>query len=549
MNDEKQIERKTDLISEKIIEGNIFSVIQTYGSFFISIFSSFLIARILSAEDWGYLILGLATISTISLILAYFPPASHAMLKKLIPQYHYENKIRKLRSLIFGIFFLQIIVSLIGLATFLLLFQFLIEQNIFSQICIILSPLIILVVIQNITIQVLRGFKKFKEATIIVLSQIISLVIFYFFIFLDLPDNPIIVIAYSNVFSYLISLLVSLVFIFKVIPKSNNKEKLFHLKEIYKISKELGIYIQLTSTLVEQSNLVTQYFLLTLGIPDYITYYKITRNSEYFLRTSTGIAGTPYQAIFSELAVKEQYKKLVDIYYRIIKYNGLIQCLMFSFMFFFVDIYIIIIYTETYLSIILYVQIFLFVSFMSLITNNLDIMLIALNKQKMLFKRVFIYLILKLVFLFIGIYFFGFLGFVIFEVISKYIYGTVCILIFRTRSFDFLKLKIKFLSIFKLFLLFFISLAISLMFYFLILNLIDFQIIFVNEIVRRLIIDSIGLIILLTVFYFILYITRTFTKEEIDDLLNRDIFSRNLRGLNKTFSKILIKFFPSEKKD
>lgn len=81
-----------------------------------------------------------------------------------------------------------------------------------------------------------------------------------------------------------------------------------------------------------------------------------------------------------------------------------------------------------------------------------------------------------------------------------------------------------------------------------ILNFVNFEIAFVNEILRRFIQDSIGLIILFTVFYFILFLTKTFTKEEIDDLLNRDIFSRNLKGLNKKFSKVLIKFFPSEKK-
>lgn len=105
MIDNMHKEEEKELISEKIIEGNIFSFILTYGSFFITIFSSFLIGRILSPEEWGYPILGISTISTLSLIIAYFPPASHIMLNQLIPQYYYKNKIDKLRSLIFGIFF------------------------------------------------------------------------------------------------------------------------------------------------------------------------------------------------------------------------------------------------------------------------------------------------------------------------------------------------------------------------------------------------------------------------------------------------------------
>jgi len=434
------------------------------------------------------------------------------------------------------------------LTIFLILFWFLIKQNIFSQICIILSPLFVLTVIQKISVNTLRGFKKFKEATIIILSQIISLVIFYFIVFINPPVNPVFVISYFNVFSYIISTLLSLVFIIKVIPKLKTKEKLFHLKEIYNISKNYGIYLQLNSTFVDQSNLATQYFLFTFGIPDYLTYHKITKNSENFLQRSTGIAATPYQSIFSELVVKEQYKKMNAIYYKIIKYNGLIQCIMFSIMFYFMDLYIIIIYTETYLSIILFIQIFLLQSFIELIINNLDNMLIALNKHKMIFKRISVYLIFKLIFLFLGIYFFGFIGFIICEVISCYLYGIISYLIIKINLFKSMEIRLKFLPVLKLFFLFFISLSISVIFYFLILNLIDFQNIFVNEIVRRRIQDSIGISIFLSVFYIILYLIKTFTKEEIDDLLNRDIFSRNFKGLNKKFSKVLIKFFPSEKK-
>lgn len=205
MIDNMHKEEEKELISEKIIEGNIFSFILTYGSFLFALISSFLIARILSAEVWGYLILGISTVSALSIIIAYFPPASFTMLNQLIPQYYYKNKIDKLRSLIFGIFFLQIIVSLISLMIFLILFWLIIEQNIFSQICIILSPLIVLTVFQNITIYTLRGFKKFKEPTIIILSRIISLVIFYLIIFIAPPINSVIAISYSNVFSYILS--------------------------------------------------------------------------------------------------------------------------------------------------------------------------------------------------------------------------------------------------------------------------------------------------------------------------------------------------------
>jgi len=538
----EELKKKT---SDKIIKGNFFTLVKTYYSFFISLSSNFIIARILSPEDWGYLLLGLYTITIPTLIIAYFPPAANLMLNQLIPQYFFKNMKNKLKSLISSIFFTKIIVSSISWVIFFLIFLINVNRGIFFQICIILSPIIILNIFQDLLINSLRGFHKFGKATAIILVQLTSLLVSYIIIFLINPPNPLIAISYSNLFSYLFSTIIGLIFLVKFPTKSDRKNKLINLREIFTISKDYGIYPEISSTLSNGANLLNQYFLFYFGAPDFITYYKISQNSVNFSLEAAGTLSTPYLPIFSELSIKKQYKKMEDILYKIVKYNGLIQCILTALIFFYIDVYISIIYTEVYLSITIFIQILLFQGFGHLVGNNLNIILFSMNKQKIAFKRDMYFLSLKISLSFIGIYFFGFIGFIVFNVLLTYIKLALTCIIINIKRFNGFVINIW--SLMRLYILFLISLLISLIPYFLILNIITFESLTIDDIALRILKDSIGFGLFAIIFYIIIFLTRTITKEEISDLLNRDILSRNLKGINNWVSKLLIKFFPSKR--
>lgn len=85
--------------SEKIIKANFFTLLRTYIGFFIIIFSNFLIARLLSDEEWGFLILGLSTVLILGILFGYFPLATNLTLNQYIPRYKYKNILDQLKSL------------------------------------------------------------------------------------------------------------------------------------------------------------------------------------------------------------------------------------------------------------------------------------------------------------------------------------------------------------------------------------------------------------------------------------------------------------------
>jgi len=533
--------------SEKIIKGNFYTIMQTYGSFFITILSSFFIARLLSEESWGFLILGLYTVSIFGILFVFFPPATNLILNQYIPQYNYKNEIDKLRSMIYSILFLRILISLVCWIIFFLIFIIFINQNILFQIYVILSPIIVFEIIISTSAFTLRGFYKFKEVAIINLSRILLLLVLYIIIFFNSPENPIILLSFANVLSYLISVFFSIIFIIRIVPKAKKKNNLLNFRQLFKISKEFGIYFQVSSSFKEGILYTKQNFLFYSGNPEYLTYYKISRNTRNFALQASGASGTPLLSIFSELSAKKQYEKLENALYMISKYGFLIHCIITAILFFFIDVYILIIYTENYLSIAFLIQILLFEGVQYILFSYLNAILVSLNKVKLIIKRDIIFRILDLVFSLFIIYFWGFSGYIIFVVLISFFNLIVNLLIFKTRYVK--EVNVKIWPILKMVILFLISLIISLIFSFFFFNLINFGNFLVHDIFKMILKDSIELGVFFIVFYLIIYVTKTITKEEINELLSRDIFSRNLKGLNKNISKVLIRFFPRKDKE
>lgn len=58
-----------------LTKNTLFSYFNNYANLFLQIISSFLIARLLSLDLWGYLILSISIITLISVFGGYLPPA------------------------------------------------------------------------------------------------------------------------------------------------------------------------------------------------------------------------------------------------------------------------------------------------------------------------------------------------------------------------------------------------------------------------------------------------------------------------------------------
>jgi len=533
--------------SEKIIKGNFYNFIQIYANFILNILSTFLIARLLTQDIWGTLILALATTAVIQIIIAYFPPAKDLILNQYIPRYYYKEDFEKLRSLLLSSYFIQFFVAFLCWIGFLLYLSYISNQTLFYQLSIILSPLIILETINSFCSNCLKGFYKFGINTGGIIARIIILLILYFLIFLFNLENPVIFIALANVISYLIPIMGQIIYIFKIIPRKNSKDYLFNLKNLFIISKDFGLYFQVSTSIATIIGYANQSILYNYGQPSYLTYLKICSNTSYFAVQAAGTLGTPILSIFSELSIKNEYEKIERSFHKIIKINGIILCIVSGILFFFIDIYLLIIYTESYFSIIIFIRIFLLEGYAHLVFSNLNALMVSLIKPKVLFIRDIFTNLYRLIFYFISIYFFDFFGYIVFIVIAIHLDVLINLFIIRKEQYSRIKISLWHLS--KMLILFFISIFSSLLIQIFIFSFIDINNNLMDDFLFRIFKDLIGFIFFILIFYSIIYLTKTFTKEEIDNLFNRELFSKYLKGKNKRLSNILMRFLPSEKKE
>ena len=71
----------------KFAKSAIYSLFNSYGIFIFQIIISFFIARLISQELWGFLLLAMSFINIVLLILSFFPPALNFSLNYYIPRY------------------------------------------------------------------------------------------------------------------------------------------------------------------------------------------------------------------------------------------------------------------------------------------------------------------------------------------------------------------------------------------------------------------------------------------------------------------------------
>ena len=71
---------------KKIVESSTFSLLGVYLNFFFSFIYIFFVARLISPEEWGQLILSMSFISFAVLLCNFFPPAIEASIEYYLPQ-------------------------------------------------------------------------------------------------------------------------------------------------------------------------------------------------------------------------------------------------------------------------------------------------------------------------------------------------------------------------------------------------------------------------------------------------------------------------------
>lgn len=516
---------------KKIFQSTIYNLTSTYLSFIINLIITFFIARMINAEDWGLLILSQSYISIAILICNFFPPAAESSIQYYIPFYINKNanRINKIRILLYHTFKIRIIISIIFYLLSLVFFSFFFFNSMLYSILLIILPIIILQSIKNLNSSILLAFKNYKKNFYI---TIINPIIYSFSVIIIAGFNiksNLIMISFAYLSGFIFSFIISLIFIRKEIPTKNYKGKVESMrKEIMSIHKNYGMNLAISALLTQLIPFFINILFINLNFVNYITFFAVCLSAERLISNLSISNENIYVSIFSEIGITANRKIFKLYFYQLNKFLSLFTIVVIGFMYFFIEIYILLIYSQTYLIILNSIKIFLFIAFANLILRNLGLIAQSTDNTIVILRNsVFKILIIPISSILIFVIF-NFYIFSIVYVISHFLIVPIFYILIN-RS---LKLNLSILLIFKPFLLLVGSLILSEI----CISFIQFNSIIEIELVGKIINKLVGFFLFLIYFSVINYMLKYIRKNEIIDIIE-------LSGLGKLkwVKKILMK--------
>jgi len=456
-----QKERKELTIEHKILFKNSFySIIYSYANFFFSIITASLMARIISKDEWGFIILTLSLIGFFSVILIFLPPSLGLSMIYYVSQFKALNQNSKLRSFvrngmilrfifIIPIFFLSILIF----TFFVELFKINLKEYFF--LFYLLAPLIIVNGLSPILDDLLRSLNMFKTTIfLLILKNVIYIGgLFFLFIYREIIEVSYIaiVLIISSVVPFVISGLITYIKLQFKIKKTEEEGITFRecIKKIYGYGSYLSI-ISLVGSFNKEIRTQLVGFYVSASM---VTGYYIGTQYGGVSKAALSPINRPLTISYTRLISKKQYNEIPGIFNIMFNYSLFLVLTITGFLFFTVDIFLYFIYGESFLAFSLLVKLLLFATIFTAIEPFLGSYLSATKKLKNQTAIISMFSFIKLAFFTIGVIFFNIIGAVIFSLISYIITSIFFTLILYKYN---LRLKIK--KTLLLYSIFFISL-------------------------------------------------------------------------------------------
>jgi len=522
------------------VKNSFYSLLTTYFSFFFFIIYSFIISKIISSQDWGFLILANSLILIINLFLTFLPPSLSTALNYYIPKFYISKDEIKLKFYIkYSIlikFFFSFIIFLTVLTIF-FYFQDLFEVYLksHSSLIVILSPLIIILSLDEIFASILKGINKFN---IIFFNMLIanilkiSLIIFFFLTFNSILSIE--MIAFLNLISAFFALILKWIFIlfFYLKIKCKLKKKIITIKKFLIEITKIGFILKSAQFFSEIWIQLQNQLIGIFSTPKMVTGLNIALNYSKISSNITTSFTTPLTISFSRFIVKNS--KEIEIFYNIfLKISILILIFITGILYFLTDFFLDFIFGSSYLIYSDLLKVILFtIIFLGLGTPFESFMLASKKVKIILLYRIITFLLR------FPLFFFLLLNFGIFISYIGLIFSHFFISIFSIiliKKFGGINIKLK--KIVYLYTLFFISLGTviildNLFLYnlnYLIFNLFNLSIFYKFKFLE--------IITFIFLFFFQIFLFRIITKKDIYFI---SLYFKNNYKMNIT-SKIILK--------
>ena len=94
---------------EKFVSSSLFSILYNYSFVLTSIITIFILARLLSPSELGFILLATSIIKIITLISSFLPPSIGISLNYYVAKYRSQARYNKLKTMIQKAFLIKII--------------------------------------------------------------------------------------------------------------------------------------------------------------------------------------------------------------------------------------------------------------------------------------------------------------------------------------------------------------------------------------------------------------------------------------------------------
>jgi len=526
---------------KKFAVNTLFSIFNSYGIFIFQIIISFLLARLLSQELWGYLILATSIIFIISIVLTFFPPALTFSLNYYIPKYSVLNQNNKLKSIIKNALYLKIVFTLmIGILSYLIFFFynsfFSFSLGTHTNLLLILAPLIITEGLSTILISIYQGFFKFKlilRLTIIRYSfNTLALIICLFTFDVVIIES----IAFINMLSSLIPFIISCFIFYNIYNKieESEEEKNSFKENILKITR----YGTPLSIAILMNEIWKQIRVLLIGsyeTVDLVTGYNISKNYSSISTNAVTSVSSPLTTSLTSFEAKKERKQITTVFNTTFKFSLFLLLFLTGTLIFLSDFFLFIVYGESYLTFSYLIKIYSITIIFTVLHNLFIPLLNARNKAKFLPFNTLFNLLITIPSFLIGLLTQGIIGAIFGLIFANFV--TFLLLIYFCFKIGDVKLNI--FKIFSQYFIFFLSLGIAIVLETLVFSnlrqvlLQHFNLLIFNEL------EILALITFLGIYFILTILLKTFSFTELEFL--ETFFAGNKKILN-VVRKFLVMF-------
>ncbi|MFX1549135.1 MAG: lipopolysaccharide biosynthesis protein [Promethearchaeota archaeon] len=545
--------KKTELTQEhKVLFKNTFySYLYSYGSYVFSLINSFIIARLITIDLWGYLILAISITGIISIFLTFLPPGLESSLNYYLAVYKAQQQKKKMKSLIkyaiYQRFIFVILVLIISLVIFYGFSAMFISLNNYVYLLFILSPLILNGGFGPVLTGINRGFDMFKTMFYLLVIQytinIGLLIIVGFF----LKPNTIDQIAYIHLFSIMIPLIVNAVLILiKYINLEEGKDiQGLTFKQCVKMNLGYGTYFTLGSSFVNIWERLKTMLVGNFENSIWVTGYDLSNNYSIVPLKAISALKDPLVVSFSRLYSDGKDNQVKKIFNSALYYTSFFFMLGIGIFYFLSDFFLIFVYQPNYLMFSLLIKILLLSTIFKLLGPQINSLIYATKKVKFEpIYRISTILIEAIPFI-IGLLVYGIIGAIIFIVISS-IVNFIIRLILCEKMF---KIPLNLKKVLILFICFFSSLGIVILLKMLFLDFLNYQLLKMFNLLFFEELEIIPIVFFIMIFILSMIVMKVFSYEDI--LILENLFEKNKRAYKflKKFKFLLLIFNKQKKKD